>query len=211
MNQNGEQGDNVLIFEGGLAGGLSSLIIFNELLARIHAAGGSPRILKHFMMIAGTGTGALIACMFVLLGMDIDRAIAAYSRLVDSVFSEKKMISAGGSGTFKATKLEEELKRIVREATGNENTLIMKTQQNEGECKVMVFAMSEHNLNASTPRIFRSYRGPNNQMPNCPIWQVLRATMAHPDLFKSVEIGDGSGIPESLIGGDVGCSNPTPH
>ncbi|KAG9074605.1 hypothetical protein FRC06_010589, partial [Ceratobasidium sp. 370] len=70
--------------------------------------------------------------------MDIDQAIAAYSRLVESVFSEKKTISAGGSGTFKATKLEEELKKIVREATGDEDTLIMKTQQNEGECKVYV-------------------------------------------------------------------------
>ncbi|KAG8744012.1 hypothetical protein FRC10_010991 [Ceratobasidium sp. 414] len=161
--------------------------------------------------------------------MDIYQAITAYSRLVESVFSEKKVISASGSGTFKATKLEEELKRIVREATGDENTLMMKKQQNEGECKVyvkhvgwvvseltsyvdsMVFAMSEHNLNASTPRIFRSYQGPNNQMPNCPIWQVLRATMAHPDLFKGVEVGESSGTLESLIGGDVGCSNPTPH
>ncbi|KAG8775063.1 hypothetical protein FRC12_001675 [Ceratobasidium sp. 428] len=71
--------------------------------------------------------------------------------------------------------------------------------------------MSEHNMNASTPRIFRSYQGPNNQMPNCPVWQVLRATMAHPELFKSFEIGEGSTLSESLVGGDVACSNPTPH
>ncbi|KAG8765205.1 hypothetical protein FRC12_007632 [Ceratobasidium sp. 428] len=75
----------------------------------------------------------------------------------------------------------------------------------------MVFAMSEHNLNASTPRIFRSYQGPNNQMPNCPIWQVLRATMAHPELFKGFQIGEESAIPECLVGGDIACSNPTSH
>ncbi|KAG9073867.1 hypothetical protein FS749_014606, partial [Ceratobasidium sp. UAMH 11750] len=75
----------------------------------------------------------------------------------------------------------------------------------------MVFAMSEHNMNASTPRIFRSYQVSNNQTPNCPIWQALRATTAHPELFKSIDIRDTSGIGESLVGGDMGCSNPTPH
>ncbi|KAG8793480.1 hypothetical protein FRC12_002621 [Ceratobasidium sp. 428] len=129
---------------------------------------------------------------------------------MDSVFSEKR-ISASGSGAFKASRLEEELKKLVRGATGDENTLMMKTRYDEEDCKVMVFAMSQHNMNASTPRIFRSYRGLSNQMPNCPIWQVLRATMAHPELFKSFEIGEASGLPESLVGGDVGCSNPTAH
>ncbi|KAG8796106.1 hypothetical protein FRC12_004858 [Ceratobasidium sp. 428] len=210
MEENGGKGANIVVFEGGLAGGLSSLIIFRELMARVYAGGGKVQIRKLCKMIAGTGTGALIACMLVLLGLDIEQAITAYSRLMDSVFSERKMISTSGSGAFKASKLEEELKKIVREATGDEDTLIMETQSDEDDCKVMVFAMSEHNMNASTPRIFRSYQGPNNQMPNCPIWQVLRATMAHPELFKSFEVGQGSTLSESLVGGDVACSNPTP-
>ncbi|KAG8723225.1 hypothetical protein FRC09_004207 [Ceratobasidium sp. 395] len=181
------QGANIIVL-GGLAGGLSSLVIFKELMARVYAAGGRQQIRELFNMMAGTGTGALVG----------------------SVFSEKKLIGVSGSGTFKASKLEEELKLMVREATGDEDTLIMKTQH-EVDCKVMVFAMSEHNMNASTPRIFRSYQSPNNQMPNCPIWQVLRATMAHPELFKSFQVGDGSAIAEPLLGGDIACSNPTPH
>ncbi|KAG8792219.1 hypothetical protein FRC12_006797 [Ceratobasidium sp. 428] len=116
-----------------------------------------------------------------------------------------------GSGAFKASKLEEELKKMIREATGDEHTLMMRAQHEEDDCKVMVFAMSENNMNASTPRIFRSYQGLDNQMPNYPIWQVLRATMAHPELFKSFQIGEASTFPESLVGGDVACSNPTPH
>ncbi|KAG8793097.1 hypothetical protein FRC12_003902 [Ceratobasidium sp. 428] len=186
-------------------------MIFRELTTRISAAGGSSDIRKLCKMMAGTGTGALIACMLVLLGLDADQAIAAYSKLVESVFSEKKILSTSGSEAFKAGKLEEELKRMVREATGDEDTLMMGTQHNEDNCKVMVFAMSKHNMNASTPRIFRSYQGPGNQMPNCPIWQVLRATMAHPELFKSFQIGEGSTVPEWLVGGDVACSNPTSH
>ncbi|KAG9122699.1 hypothetical protein FRC07_000800 [Ceratobasidium sp. 392] len=222
----GEHGINILIFggwlshhresgansvqpEGGLAGGLSSLVIFRELISRIRAAGGDTQVRKLFEVIAGTGTGALDACMLGLLNIDVEQAISIYATLVEHVFSDKKMISTSGSGIFKAGKLEEELKKIVREATGDENTLITNASSNE-ECKIMVFAMSEHNLNASTPRIFRSYQGPDNQMPNCPIWQVLRASMAHPELFKSVQIG-GASVEESLVGGDVGCSNPTPR
>ncbi|KAG8796240.1 hypothetical protein FRC12_001995 [Ceratobasidium sp. 428] len=211
MGDNIRRGANIVVFEGGLAGGLSSLMIFKELIARVCAAGGSSEICKMCKMMAGTGTGALIACMLVLLGLDIDRAIEAYSRLMESVFSEKKSVSMSGSGTFKAGKLEEELKKMVREATGDENTLMMGTQHNENDCKVVVFAMSERNMNASTPRIFRSYQGPSNQMPNYPIWQVLRATMAHPELFKSFQIGAKSSVPEWLVGGDVACSNPTWH
>ncbi|QRV95347.1 kinesin light chain [Ceratobasidium sp. AG-Ba] len=160
--------------------------------------------------MAGTGTGALIACMIGILGMDIDKAIITYSNLIERVFSDKKMISTSGSGTYKANKLEDELKAIVRGAKGDEDARIMEVARATDKCQVMVFTMSEHSLTASTPRIFRSYNGPNNQMPNCPIWQVVRASMAHPELFKSMTIDDGA-VPESLVGGDVGCSNPTRH
>ncbi|KAG8793095.1 hypothetical protein FRC12_003900 [Ceratobasidium sp. 428] len=186
-------------------------MILKELIARVCAAGGSSDIRKMCKMMAGTGTGALIACMLVLLGLDVDQAIGAYSRFMESVFLEKKSVSVSGSGTFRASKLEEELRKMVQEATGDENTLMMGTQHNEDDCKVVVFAMSERNMNASTPRIFRSYQGPSNQMPDYPIWQVLRATMAHPELFKSFQIGEKSLVSEWLVGGDVACSNPTWH
>ncbi|KAG8707715.1 hypothetical protein FRC09_001652 [Ceratobasidium sp. 395] len=211
MEDHGGKGANIVIFEGGLAGGLSSLIIFKELMARVNAASGDLQVCKLCKMMAGTGTGALIACMLTLLGLDIEQSISAYSRLLDSVFSEKKTFGISGSGAFKASKLEEELKKMVREATGDEDTLMMNAQHDEEGCKVMVFAMSEYNMNASTPHIFRSYQGLSNQIPNCPIWQVLRATMAHPELFKSFQIGEASTLPESLVGGDIACSNPTPH
>ncbi|QRV95444.1 kinesin light chain [Ceratobasidium sp. AG-Ba] len=142
--------------------------------------------------------------------MDIDAAISAYSQLIEHVFSDKKMMTTSGSGTYKASKLEEELKNIVRDATGDENTRMMESVRDTNKCQVMVFAMSEHNLTASAPRIFRSYTGPNNEMPNCPIWQAIRASMAHPALFKSIVINDGV-VAETLVGGDVGCSNPTRH
>ncbi|QRV80912.1 nephrocystin-3 protein [Ceratobasidium sp. AG-Ba] len=148
--------------------------------------------------------------MVGLLGMDIDAAISAYSQLIERVFSDKKVLTTSGSGTYKASRLEEELKKIVRNATGDENTRMMTNVGGVKTRQVMVFAMSEHNMTGSAPRIFRSYTGLDNEMPNCPIWQAIRASMAHPALFKSIVIDDGV-VGESLVGGDMGCSNPTRH
>jgi hypothetical protein len=74
----------------------------------------------------------------------------------------------------------------------------------------MIFAMSGHNMNAGIPCIFRSYQGFANQMPECTIWQALCASMAHPDLFKSVDIGE-LPMQESFVDGGLVCNNPIAH
>jgi predicted acylesterase/phospholipase RssA len=70
--------------------------------------------------------------------------------------------------------------------------------------------MSSYNLNAGIPTVFRSYQGPANQGPDCSIWEALCATMAHPDLFKSVNIGEPP-LMQSFVGGGLGCNNPIMH
>lgn len=74
----------------------------------------------------------------------------------------------------------------------------------------MVFAMSKQNVNASKPAIFRSYESTRNSTPDCTIWEALYATMAHPDLFKSIDIGEHP-IRHSFVGGELGGSNPIAH
>jgi hypothetical protein len=74
----------------------------------------------------------------------------------------------------------------------------------------MVFAMSKDNMNAGIPTIFRSYQAPANQMNDCTIWETLRATTAHPDMFKSIEIGDRN-LRESFVASAMGCANPIEH
>jgi hypothetical protein len=73
-----------------------------------------------------------------------------------------------------------------------------------------VFAMSKHKMNASIPTMFRSYEAMANPGPDCTIWEALYATMAHPDLFKGIDIGDYP-MQQSFVGGDLGCSNPIGH
>lgn len=68
--------------------------------------------------------------------------------------------------------------------------------------------MSAHNMNASLPCAFRTYPAGANAMPDCQIWKALRASTAHPDLFKSIEIEE-LGLGQHYVGGGLGCGNPT--
>ena len=51
------------------------------------------------------------------LQMDVDTATNCYKNLAQQVFSDPKQWP--GDGRFKATKLEEVIKSVVREVTGN--------------------------------------------------------------------------------------------
>jgi hypothetical protein len=74
----------------------------------------------------------------------------------------------------------------------------------------MVFAMSKDNMNTGIPTIFRSYQAPANQIADCAIWEALRATTAHPEMFKSIDIGE-PGRRESFVASAMGCANPIEH
>ncbi|QRV95644.1 kinesin light chain [Ceratobasidium sp. AG-Ba] len=200
---------NILILEGGGARGLSSLIILDELVTRLQRKSGSnspASVRDHFDIVAGTGTGAVIACMVGRLGISVGQAIDYYVNLAE-VFSEQKWM---GSTRYKTTKLQNAFKKIVKDITGDENTRLMDTSAGGEACKTMVFAMSADNMNGRVPCIFRSYQGSANQMPDCPIWQVLSATMAHPEMFKPIGIGPAN-LQQLFVDGGLGCNNPTKH
>lgn len=62
-------------------------------------------------------------------------------------------------------------------------------------------------LNATHPRIFRSYDVARHSSANCRIWEAARATTAVPSLFERALVGDTIAT-EEFIGG-IGCSNST--
>ncbi|CUA74730.1 Kinesin light chain 1 [Rhizoctonia solani] len=202
------KGLNILCIDGGGVRGLSSLIILQEFMHRVENASGGKKIhpYEHFDVIAGTGTGGISACMLGRLRMPVAKAIEKYAVFVKEVFTEKKLT---GPTMYKSTNLQEALKRIVREATGDEGAMMDEDQENN-TCKTVVFAMAKHNLNASLPVMFRSYAVSTNPGPNCTIREALHATMAHPELFKSIDIIDSS-VLQSFVGGELGCSNPLMH
>ncbi|CAE7103790.1 unnamed protein product [Rhizoctonia solani] len=204
------QGLNILCIDGGGARGLSALILVEELMKRMQALkklDSPPNPHECFDVIAGTGTGAIQACMLGRLRMPAHLSIKSYANLAKDVFSEKKRI---GSGSFKTSKLKESLKNIIQGATGDPEEPMLERQQAHGQCKTMVFAMSKHNMRAGIPTTFRSYQAAANAGPECTVWETLCATMAHPELFKSFDIGDPP-LNQSFVDAGLGCNNPLAH
>lgn len=76
-----------------------------------------PRPCEYFDLIAGTGTGGLIAIMLGRLRMDLVQCMDVYVRMTRKVFETDKTIAGipYRSTLFKASKLEEAIKECVRE------------------------------------------------------------------------------------------------
>lgn len=103
------------------------LILIQELMYRIYVEceGKAPRrdqIPKpcdHFDLIAGTGTGGLIALMLGRLRLDLETCKEVYVRMTRRVFETDKTFAGipYRSTLFKASKLEEAIRECVREHT----------------------------------------------------------------------------------------------
>jgi len=107
--------------------GFSMLIILQELMHRtfVEIEGRAPKrheIPKpcdHFDLIAGSGTGGLIALMLGRLRMDLDTCKDVYVRMTRRVFETDKTFAGIPlkSTMFKASKLEEVIRECVKEHT----------------------------------------------------------------------------------------------
>lgn len=103
------------------------LILLQELMYRtfVEIEGKAPRreqIPKpcdHFDLIAGTGTGGLIALMLGRLRLDLETCKEVYVRMTKRVFETDKTIAGipYRSTLFKASKLEEAIRECVAENT----------------------------------------------------------------------------------------------
>ncbi|KAK4498063.1 hypothetical protein PRZ48_010719 [Zasmidium cellare] len=117
----------ILSLDGGGVRGYSMLIILQELMHRtfVETEGRAPqrheipKPCDHFDLIAGTGTGGLIAIMLGRLRLDLDTCKDLYVRMTKRVFeSDKTFLGMPYRGTmFKASKLEEVIREVVREHT----------------------------------------------------------------------------------------------
>lgn len=67
--------------------------------------------------------------------------------------------------------------------------------------------MSDPNVSASTPIVFRSYEATNDPESDCTIWKALYTTMTQPDLFGVARTGDGI-VGGLSIGNRLGYINP---
>ncbi|CCO32435.1 Calcium-independent phospholipase A2-gamma [Rhizoctonia solani AG-1 IB] len=207
-----QTGINILCIDGGGVRGLSALVLLDEIMRRIQRLEGlasPPEPYKYFDLIAGSGTGAIQACMLGRLQMPVRSAIESYETLAREVFSERKL-TWSGSESFKTSRLKESLRKLVQRVKGDpEEPMKEASQESRSQCKTVVYAMSSYTVRSNIPIAFRSYPADGLEGPACTIWETLCATMAHPALFKAFEI---DGPPKwSFTGADLGCNNPLRH
>lgn len=90
-----------------------------------------PKPCDHFDLIAGTGTGGLIALMLGRMRMDVETCKDVYVRMTRRVFETDKTFAGipYRSTLFKASRLEDAIRQCVREHTldeseGNDGTVV---------------------------------------------------------------------------------------
>ncbi|CAE7143989.1 unnamed protein product [Rhizoctonia solani] len=214
-----QRGFRLLSLDDGGIKGLSSLYIIQEMMHRLRGQLAQettgmqpheiplPKPCDYFDFIAGVGTGAICAVMLGRLRMGINEAIQAYANLMTTVFSDPKLINRN-RGAFKAHSLETELKKLVKNVEGDEDEMLFNSR--ELHCKVIVYAMSSHNLNDGLPTSFYSYPPRTGSTTECKIWEALRATTSYPEMFKGISVDiNGTGVAHRFDHGGLGCSNPT--
>jgi hypothetical protein len=96
---------------------------FVEITGRAPTQREIPRPCEHFDLIAGTGTGGLIAIMLGRLRLDVDTCMDLYVRMTRRVFeTDKTILGMPYKRTmFKASKLEEVIRECVREHTRSDD------------------------------------------------------------------------------------------
>lgn len=138
------------------------------------------------------------------LRMTTEEALQAYNSIASAIFSNKNRKLKYKDGAFKATTLETEVKRLVRDKNLGDHMLDLP--KDTQRASAFVCAMPAKNM--AYPRRFRTYQVRENAGPNCFIWEAARATTAAPTFFKRISIGEEGHAKEEFIDGGVRCNNP---
>jgi Patatin-like phospholipase len=159
--------------DGGGVRGFSMLVILESLMHRsfVEVNGRPPRPDEkpkpsdYFDLIAGTGTGGLIAIMLGRLRLDLETSKNVYVRMTRKVFETDKTIAGipYKHTLFKASKLEEAIRECVREHT------VYEDEGNDGTATGGHEFQSMSPISAvSAPQRTASLRSTSSFAPNSP-------------------------------------------
>lgn len=133
--------------------------------------------------------------------------IDKYLEFSESVFRiDMKMLTlpVGENNTyFSPQPLEDALKKVIREETGQENTPLA----DDGDPICPVFVVTTVARIADGPlKLFKSY---SHDRDRTPIWQAARATSAAPVFFPPARVEVPPGPPGMYVDGGVRANNPS--
>ncbi|RPA75479.1 FabD/lysophospholipase-like protein [Ascobolus immersus RN42] len=114
----------LLSFDGGGVRGYAMLLLLQELMLKtfveLHGRAPKreeiPRPCDHFDLIAGTGTGGILAILLGRLRLDVDACLEIYSIMTKKIFATDKTIGGVpyGKTLYKASELEDAFRLTVQ-------------------------------------------------------------------------------------------------
>ncbi len=183
-------------------GGIRGLVTSRWLQAAEDALAraGQPGLRNHFDLIAGTSSGALIACGIAvglapekIMGLFKDQRDRIFPGLAERLWSRAgRMLTQGPSAPRYSGK---GLDAVLQEVFG-------KTTLGQLDAKVMI---ASYDTISRTPIVFKSFEP---RYKDLLVWEVCRATASAPTYFPAHGmVVDGK--QRSLIDGGVVANNPT--
>jgi len=196
----------ILSIDGGGIRGIIPAVILNYIEKRLQSLTGNNNttLADYFDLVAGTSTGGMLACFYLLPPMPGQKshsryfatdAIDMYARHGKEIFNRKFLRYGVAQNKYPATGLE----KILYDCMG-ETTLA----QSRKNCIVTAYDVTERKAVLFTSPEARKYDHRNYLMRD-----VARATSAAPTYFELAAIRSMGGAPSYLIDGAVYAGNPT--
>ena len=210
MNQNKPY--RVLSLDGGGMRGLYTASVLQSLVNRFSRSnGGNKDIGKGFDLIAGTSTGAILACGLAT-GISINRIMELYSKKGNRIFTDPLSPKKGLKKLWwifkNSRKAVNSNKALTQELQDIFHNKTMGQVYNERQIGLCVTAV---NLIDHSPRIFKTPHDPSKNMDNNRrLTDICLASSAAPILFPIAHIPDPerSNIYEDFVDGGLWANNP---
>ncbi|KAH8796258.1 acyl transferase/acyl hydrolase/lysophospholipase, partial [Flagelloscypha sp. PMI_526] len=191
--------------DGGGLLGISEMLLLDRILD-----GPDKKPCEYFDLIAGCGTGGILAILLVRFEMTIKEAIATLERLTLPLLPLIKNDET--NDTAKLTSMfVKEVASALTELSGGEHHSMMFPASAQ-KCKGFVLANMLANMNAKIPRFFGTYKEGrrSHSRTNYRIQDAIRATTAGRHLFIDAVLGEGL-LAERFGGTMYANNNPTYH
>lgn len=195
-------GIRLLSFDGGDIRTVSQLIILNEFMQRVEwDRKTEDRILPcdYFHLMAGTGTGGLIAILLGVICMSVEEAIQTFTTIWETVYADETL-----DKTLRLEKLADAMRNILKLKGIPDNRLLYPENPDLAGCNVFVCVAPDSNLGLCEK--LRNYKARATSV-NPTVIEALQATCADPTFFLPVSIGS-TGARISYVTGAYNFNNP---
>ena len=192
--------------DGGGIRGIIPAVILNHIEKRLQSLTGNNHttLADYFDLVAGTSTGGILACFYLLPPISGQEAhsryfaadaIDMYARHGKEIFNRKLLRFGVAQEKYPVTGLEKVLNDCMGDAT---------LAQSRKNCMVTAYDVTERKAVLFTSPEARLYEHKNYLMRD-----VARATSAAPTYFELAAIRSMGGAASYLIDGAVFAGNPT--